>query len=416
MTLSLTPDQVDQLNQLGISTNTTSKSIETQSNDIKSIHVSPLELGKIDRPSIVSTQSTRVLNKVFPLLSISGISIISFGGLLLLKSKNQESLLTPQTNPIQNPQSEVIPTQVPKSIQHYLLTSQQQFTQALQTQSSDPNQTIALVNQSILEATSAIKEFPEDSRGYEQRAHIYQSLLESQPQLLDQAIADYRTAQKLNPNSPEVTRSLASLYGRKGDAQSVINYLAQTVSLEPTKAQNFYDLARIQQQAGFLPQALQTYTRLLTLVSDPSQKQQVESEAKAITQLLSQSPTSTSPSTSEITPVTLKTPSKTEGPLLQASTNTGPIIAAPETSKDLQVTSLTDSNALSGNAILEADLTSITIPNSNLKPTSQVYLSIVSGGKNQTLQLLSKSKDSFTVGLDSPIAEPITFKWWIIND
>ena len=69
-----------------------------------------------------------------------------------------------------------------------------------------------------------------------------------------------------------------SVYAQIGDTQNTLNFLNQTIIIDPTKAQNFYDLAKIQQQVGLLPQALDTYTRLVSLVSDPNQKAQVESE------------------------------------------------------------------------------------------------------------------------------------------
>ena len=57
----------------------------------------------------------------------------------------------------------------------------------------------------------------------------------------------------------------------------------------------------------------------------------------------------------------------------------------------------------------------IIIDNNKLSSSSQVYVSIISGGKNQNLQVISKSNDSFVVGLPKAINEDIQFKWWIIN-
>lgn len=386
MPLNLNSSQLQQLHSLGITLekNTLSESPQTTSNHIKTI---------------------------IPLLSLSGLTLISFGGLILFKNK-ATSIATPVSNP-QN-QNFPSPTQVPKSIQHYLLTSQQYFSSALQFQTSSDNQKlVALINQSLITATDAIKEFPNDYRGYQQRGQIYQTLIASQPQFLPAAISDFVAALRLNPDSSELTRTLAVLYGKQGDAQSTLNYLIKTVSLEPTKAQNFYDLAKIQQQVGLLPEALATYNRLLTLVTDPSQKQTVESEKTAIEHLLSQSPPATSsspfPSLSpQISPLAAS-------PLLQADSGTGLIIAAPETSTNVTVNNLSTSNSLSGNGLLPAHTTQITIPNSHLTTTSQVYVTLISGGKNSSLRVLSKSKDSFTVGLDSPLTEDIHFKWWLVN-
>jgi len=388
--MDLTPNQLNQLQNLGLT------------------------------PPKLSQNTSK--SSLLPLFSISGLTILSIGGLILLKSKDT-SLTTPQNvSPVRNPQDAGGPTQVPKSIQHYLLASQQFFTSALQAQSAgvgtDPSQLISLLNQSITAASEAIKSSPSDYRGFEQRARIYQALLDSQPQLLDASIADYQQAQKLNSSSAELTRQLASLYAKKGDLQNTLTYLSATVSLEPTKAQNFYDLAKIQQQAGLLPDALKTYNSLLPLISDISQKSQLETEKKALENIISQNNLCTGgscgrPSSAPILPQPSIT---TEGNLLEASTRTtGPIIAAPETSEQISLKNQTDSNSLSGTATLPSGQKQITIPNSELKPSSQVYLTILTGGKNQSLELLSKSADSFTAGFISPLSEDVTFKWWIVN-
>ena len=384
--MDLTPAQIDQLKTLGIS--------------------------KSDHPKS-TIYNLRPKSSVLPLLSISGITLLSLGGLILLKSKNNSVSSTIYNLPSTISPS---PTQVPKSIQHYLLTSQQYFTQALQSQTEN-NQNSALqdLNNSILAATQAIKEFPNDFRGYQQRARIYQSLIGSKPELINQAIADLSSAQKLNPNSTEIIHELASLFAKKGDIQNTLACLVKTVTLEPTKAQNFYDLAKIQQQTGLIAEAIATYNQLLPLIADNSQKIQIEAEKTALEALLAQNPTIYDPP-STISP----TPASTidDLPSLQATdiTNeTGLIIAAPETNKEIAVENLTESNALSGTATLSPNQKDITITNDNLKPESQVYLSIVKGGKNQTLKVQSKSGNSFTAGFDSPLSEEVQFKWWIIN-
>jgi hypothetical protein len=391
----LTPDQINRLHSLGINV--------TNPNPQK-------PLSKNLRSTIYDRRSS-----FFPLLSISGLTILSFSGLILLKNKNQ-SIATPSETTPNSPAPIPSPTQVPKSIQHYLLASQQLFSQASQ------NQDINALNQSILAATEAIKLFPTDYRGFFQRGRIYHSVLASQPQLASQVIADLTQALHLNPDNPEITRSLASVYAQNGDAQNTINYLSQTIALEPTKAQNFYDLAKIQQQAGLLPQALQTYTQLLTLVTDPNQKSQLQDEKTALEQLIAQSSTRHNysdpvgivnrPSTP--TP-TLTLPQSLDSPTIQASTPTGLIVAAPEQLDQIQVTNLTNSNSLSGTAILPAHQKDITLTNTQITTNSQIYVTITKGGKNQNLQVISKSDNTFTVGLDTPIPEDIEFKWWIIN-
>jgi len=372
----------------------------------------PDQINQIQSLGINITPPSPSTPHLLPLLSISGLTLISFGGLVFFKTKST-SVVQPNL-PIPNSETVAKPTQVPKSIEHYLLASQQLFTQAIdaQTQQQSPSTVTSLLNQSLASANDSIKVFPNDFRAYLQRGQIYQSLIPSQPQLLDLAINDYLTAQKLNPNSAQITRTLATLFATKGDAQNTLAFLTKTVSLEPTKAQNFYDLARIQQQAGLISNAVTTYDQLLSILTDPVQKSQILSEKTTLEKLASQN-------TKPLIPQTV--PTISSEPLIQASlpapslNQEGLIIAAPETATDIKVKDQTDSNSFSGNATLVSGQTSVTISSYILTPSSQVYVSTISGGKNQTLEVISKSKDSFTIGLLSPITEDINFKWWIVN-
>jgi len=359
-----------------------------------------------------------------PLISISGLTFVSVGGLIFFKSKENPPLNPPAPSssllPTPTPTPETgLPTnkQVPKSIEHYLLASQQFFTQALEAQNTQKSSaTISnLLNRSLTLATETTRLFPNDYRGFLQRGNVYRSL-SATPQVTDAAIKDFASAHRLNPSLAEVTRNLASLYALKGDAQNTLVFLGKTVSLEPTKAQNFYDLAHLQQQTGQINAAVHTYDQLLSILADPDQKNKVISEKTALENLLSQ----TSPAVEEklLTPSPFASPEpslETFEPLLRASNLSGLVIAAPESEKNISVHDLTESNSLSGNATLLSGQASLSISNTELKPDSQVYVSVISGGKNLTLEILGKSKDSFTVGLLDPAPENIEFKWWIIN-
>ena len=440
---NLTPDQITKLKALGIEIdeNKNSPFIKGESvpqlRDEEDLKIKDYETP--DNQDILSTDSTtsslvndsipnnnlsnqnenfrhskleiRHSSNVFPLLSISGLTLLSLSGLILFKSKGQTASNTINNTNTTLPETSVSPTQVPKSIQHYLLTSQQYFTQASQ------NQSVNDLNQSILAATEAIKEFPNDYRGFYQRGRIYQSVLSSKPELASQVIADLSQALKLNPSDAEITRSLASAYAAKGDAQNTINYLSQTIALDPTKAQNFYDLAKIQQQTGLLSQAVETYTKLLTLVSDPTQKSQVESEKSELEKIIAQNPQAATNNSKILSPTIydLQPTISFDGPTIQAAADGGLIVAAPEKLDQIEVSNLTGSNSLAGTATLPSGQKEITISNTKVTSASQVYVTILSGGKNQNLQVLSKSEGSFVVGLDSPLTENIEFKWWIIN-
>lgn len=394
--------------------------------------LTPDQLTTLEKLGLNPPQTDQTPPKVnlLPLFSISGLTIFSFGGLILFKSAN--SATSVPVSPVNNQVSMPTPTQVPKSIQHYLLTSQQFFSRALQLQGSptstkpsgeggtNSSEVISLLNQAILTASEAVSTFPTDYRSWEQRGRLYQSLLTTQPQLLPQAIADFSHALQLNPDSASLTRNLASLYAQKGDANQTLTYLQQTITLEPTKAQNFYDLAKLQQQTGLLPQALVTYNRLLTLLTDSTQINQVKAETTSLEKLVAQTDdirakniAPSGPPSPSVDPSQIILPDTP--PTIQASTASGLIIAAPETSKSISVTNQTESNSLSGTATIPAGQKQITLTNTLLTSTSQVYLTITQGNSRQTLQLLSKSGSTFTAGFDSPVDTDTSFKWWIIN-
>lgn len=400
----LTREQIEKLLSLGISVNS------SNNQDV----IFPLHQGG------TSVLSKRRSSKYLPLLTISGITLISFSGIILLKNQNSETTpgVVASASTVQTA-SVVSPTSAPTTIQSYLLLSQQYFTSAVALQgkgSADNQEVVGLLNQAILSASNAIQDYPNDYRGYYQRGRIYQSLLDSKPELASQALADFTAANKINPNSADITRDLASIYARQGDVANTLTYLSQTVSIEPTKAQNFYDLAKIQQQTGQIKEALSTYDRLLPLITDQAQMDQLMSEKATLETIMTQNPTykSATATSNTVSP----TPSITftdNPPKLQASNSSGLIIAASETRPEIAINNITNSNSLSGTATLPTNTKEITLKNTNLTSTSQVYVTILKGGKNQNLQVLSKSTTDFTVGLDSAISESIEFKWWIIN-
>jgi len=348
-------------------------------------------------------------------------SMIGFGVVMLLKKDG----VTKESNiEVKTPDNEVVarisPTQI--NIQKHLLASQQYFSQALQAQSmGEAQEVIQFLNKSLEEAGMAIANFGDDFRGYQQRGKIYQSLIsaseilnEQDKQFLSQAIADLSKAYKLNTELAEISRDLANLYAKAGDATKTIFYLSETIRIEPTKAQNFYDLARIQNQSGDIVSALETYKQLVWLVSDTNQKQIIEAEKQSLEKILAENPDLKQKTKVDYIP----TPTEgilREGPKIEASRKSNVIIAAAEEKEELEVTGMTESNSYSGEATLAANQADVEIKNENLTADAQVYVSIIKGGKNQVLRVKSKTDSSFRVGLDIPIAEEIEFKWWIID-
>ena len=348
-------------------------------------------------------------------------SMVGFGIVMLLKKDGT----TKTTNiEIKTPDNEVVarisPTQT--NIQKHLLASQQYYSQALQAQSvGNSQEVVQFLNKSLEEAGQAIVNFSDDFRGYQQRGKIYQSLVsasetlnEQDKQFLSQAINDLNMAYKLNTELAEISRDLANLYARAGDASKTIFYLSETIRIEPTKAQNFYDLARIQSQSGDIVSALETYKQLVWLVSDTNQKQIIEAEKQSLEKILTENPGLKQKTRVDYIP----TPTEgilRQGPKIEASRKSNVIIAAAEEKERLEVAGMTESNSYSGVAVLPANQSEIEINNNKLASNTQIYITIVKGGKNQVLRVKSKTDSSFRVGLDVPIAEDIEFKWWIID-
>jgi len=400
MSLSFNDNQVNKLNSLGIEVGMGTVGQRQNTNFSKS-------------------------NPAWYLVPIVGLGLVGIGiGLSLSKKDNKTS----QYVEIKQTDGSVVARTTPaetsnSSIQQQLLSSQQYFSSALQAQGSggSSQEVVDFLNKSIDEASRAVANFPDDFRSWQQRGKIYQSLIGSSEQLteqdsafLKQAIADLTKSYQLNNDSVEVNRSLASLYARLGDANNTIRFLTEAIRIEPTKAQNFYDLAKIQSQTGQVAGALETYKQLIWLVSDNQQKEILEKEKTALEKILVENPGLANENKVGLVPSPTGEVER-DGPVIKASTDSGVTIAAYEDRAKLEVSGITESNAMSGTARLASGQTEVEIENRNLSASSQVYVSAIKGGKNQVLRVKSKTGSLFKVGLDFAIGEDIEFKWWIIN-
>ena len=160
MTPNLTPDQINQLRSLGIFSDPV---------------IRPISKLELNLPPLSKGGSRRDLkfNSFLPLISIAGITLVSFSGIILLKNQTSDpapvaSTSPKSSSPVQQQALSPTSTPAPVAIQSYLLSSQQLFTQALQLQKTPNNsneQVVNLLNQSILAASDAIKYYPGDYRG-----------------------------------------------------------------------------------------------------------------------------------------------------------------------------------------------------------------------------------------------------------
>jgi len=371
-----------------------------------------------------------------------GISLIPIIGGIIVgnlintnKTASSQSLPVPATSPETS-----TPKAVPHSISHYLLTSQSLFSEAIalsqETQigtdkkaqiSTDNNKRIAeLVNEAISQATQAIAHYPNDPRGWAQRAKIYQSVEKYLENAADLAISDYKMALQLDRQNPEYPQKLSQLYRKRNDLSSAVAYLKIAAEAAPTDAQIWFDLAKLQAKAGQIQQAKKTYQRILPLLADSDQKQLIKKEIIAIDSLLAKVENKL-PNISSATPTPEKNNNQIEliedAPLLQASNNQHLIIAAGESEKENSKAEISQTNALSGNAIIRAGETETKIENSQLTTYSQVYITPIGDDQNQVLRVKKKvaadvksgKPGYFTVAISRPLNHDLEFKWWIIK-
>ena len=323
------------------------------------------------------------------------------------------------------------PKQSLTTISDYLLTSQTFFSRAIelsqqtassenQRSSTDANnqRVVELINEAISQATDAILHYPTDARGWYQRAKIYQAIEKYNEGSIQTAIRDMERAVYLEPENKEYLTTLSNLWLDQNDSKKAVFYLSQAAQANPTDAQLWFQLAKLQTKEGLLVQAYKNYQRIIPLIVDASQKKLVKKEMAAIESLLAQTegidfaasmvPT-ISPSTDLYLP---DAPAKLEANNLAQQV----VIADPEseerfTSKDKGEYS---SNSLSGNSFIAAGDTEIEINNANLDPNTQVYITAIGNTQNEVLKIKSKREKSFVVSISNPISNDLEFKWWLI--
>jgi len=320
-----------------------------------------------------------------------------------------------------------------KSVEKLLLSAQALLTQAIAISKENKNdqqmhtrneKIVTLINEAIRTTNQAIIQYPSDPRPWAQRAKIYQTIKQYLPEGEKVAIADWQRAIKLDPRNAEYCQNLAKLYLNKGEIKSALFYLQKAVEANPTNPNLLKELAEQQTKAGWLRQAKINYQRLLSLLTNEQQKEAIKKEIAHLEKLMAQAAAdkTLSQQTSLEPPREITLPDSP--PLLEARDLAGGlIIAAPEENKTEDLETKTETNALSGTAVLPAGETEIKICNDNLSPTSQVYLAPESDSENQVLMVKRKAPynpdtgkcSHFVVGIQKPLTKDLRFRWWIIN-
>jgi len=317
-----------------------------------------------------------------------------------------------------------------RAISDYLLTSQMFFSQAIELsqQTSLENQqsltdannqrVVELINEAISQATDAILHYPTNARGWYQRAKIYQAIEKYNEGSIQAAIGDMERTVYLEPENKDYLTTLSNLWLDQNDSKKAVFYLSQAAQANPTDAQLWFELAKLQTKEGLLAQAYKNYQRIIPLLVDADQKKLVKEEMAAIEGLLAQTEgidfaTSMVPTISPSTDLYLPdAPAKLEANNIAQQV----VIADPESEQRFASKEQGEysSNALSGNGFISAGETEIEIANTNLNSNTQVYITATGNTQNEVLKIKSKGERSFTVSIANPIDSDLEFKWWLI--
>ena len=86
-----------------------------------------------------------------------------------------------------------------------------------------------------------------------------------------EAIQEYETAIKNDPNSPVLEMELASLYQRQGDVKQALAHVEKSLRLDPKQQEAYFLLASLHVGLNQLEEATREYERILTL--DPENRE-----------------------------------------------------------------------------------------------------------------------------------------------
>jgi len=298
---------------------------------------------------------------------------------------------------------------------------------------------IELINQALDIINQGIAAYPLDDRVFSQRATIYQALTPILPEARNLAIQDLKEAIKLNNQNPIYHTRLADLYLVGGDFEGAALAFYNAHLLAPTDLQILYNLADALEKSGQLTKAAQWFEKLLGLLPASDQNQEkIRQRLAALKEAIAKANLKYLTSPGELALPAASSKEKEiigtqELPLEQAALANKLIIAAEKEAVSVsQPTAEIFLNALSGEEVIPAGQTEITIYNNNVEATSKIVVVPLEGDfKNRVLFVAAKKASPpgvqtcftpsvqncgwFKVGVDSPPKDSIKFKWWIVK-
>lgn len=385
------------------------------------------------------------------------IGVIFLPAWLLVKPRPQPPLVSPLPTSEEENKTSISSAEEKtyQTVSYYITTSQQFLNKAqelsLQTsggENSPRQQTpeekqkiIELINQALDIINQGIAAYPLDDRVFAQRAAIYQALTPIFPESGKLAAQDLKEAIKLNNQNPTYHTRLAQLYLAGGDFEGAALSFYNAYLLAPTDLQILYNLADTLEKGGQLTKAAVWFEKLLGLLPANDQNQEkIRQRLTALKEAINKANLKylTSPGQLAVPAASSKEKEiigTQELPLEQAALASKIIIAEEKEANNAgQASAEVSLNALSGEGIIPAGKTEITIYNNNVKATSKIVIVPLEGDfKNRVLFVAAKKASLpeclpettpgvaregcgwFKVGVDSPPKDEIKFKWWIIE-
>jgi len=309
-----------------------------------------------------------------------------------------------------------------RTVTYYLTTSQEFLNKARYLANTNKNQTpedkqkiVSTINQALDLANQAIAAYPHEDNTFAQRSSIYQSLTPFAPNTLQLAIQDLKEAIRLNPQNPQYHTRLATLYVSLNDfTNAATSYHNAYLLTAPPDVQTVFQLADSLERCNQLDKAAHYFDQLISLLPpddtnldavktrQANLKARLADQTRATFGLASPTPYNEMLGTQEL-------------PLEQAAAKTRIVIAGPQDANNDQNDSALQSNTTSGESILSANQTAVTIINSIVSGNKQIVIVPTTDTQNHPLTLLSKKDGSFQVGLDKPVDFVIKFKWFVVD-
>ena len=111
--------------------------------------------------------------------------------------------------------------------------------------------------------TDVVKKSPEKARGYDNLGVAYY-----QQGQINEAIKEYKTAIRLDPNSHDAHYDLAVAYNKQGRIDDAVEEFNTTLRLKPNIAEIHYNLGLVYSRHGRIDEAIKAYTEALRLKPD----------------------------------------------------------------------------------------------------------------------------------------------------